>query len=57
MGTTCNTQERGKKYINSLVEESKGQSPLWRPMKGMEDNIETDLKETGCEMWTRFKFS
>jgi hypothetical protein len=56
-GTTCNTQEEGKKCINSLVEESKGKSPLWRPMKRTEDNMEIDLKETGCEMWTGFKFS
>jgi hypothetical protein len=37
-----------------LVGKHEGKGPLGRPRRRSEDNIKMNLKETGCECWTRF---
>jgi hypothetical protein len=37
-----------------LVGNSHEKRPFRRPLRGLEDVIRTDLKGTGCEIWTGF---
>jgi len=38
-----------------LVTKPRGKRPLGRCRCTYEDNIESDIKEIGCEVWTEFK--
>jgi hypothetical protein len=45
MGGACDTHGREERCILGLVVRPKGQSPLERPRRRLEDNIKVDLQE------------
>jgi len=49
----CSTHGEMRNAYKILVRKLDGQSPLWRPRRGWEDNIKMDLKQ-GVKVWTAF---
>jgi hypothetical protein len=39
-----------------LMGKPEGTRPLWRPKHRWEDNIEMDLQEVGCGVWTELSW-
>jgi hypothetical protein len=44
--------EEGRDMYRALVGKPEGNRPLWRLRCRWEDNIQTDLQEVGCGVWT-----
>jgi hypothetical protein len=52
IGGACSSDEGGERRIQVLVGKPEGKKPLGIPRHRWEDNIQMDVQEVGCGVWT-----
>ena len=52
MGGECSAYDERRGVYRILVGKPEGKRPLWRPRLGWEDNIDMEIQEVECSLWT-----